>query len=105
MKEHLWSIHENFVDLMKPFRSKHLQTPEMEGRYSLKLVLPALVPDMDYSCLEVQNGEMAYDAFKTLSSLSPEERNVKRNDLLAYCNLDTYAMVKILRDLEVRCSE
>ena len=105
LEEHLLSIHENFVDLMKPFRSKHLQTPEMEGSYSLKFVLPALAPDLDYTCLEVQNGEMAYDAFKTLSCLSLEERNEKRNALLAYCKLDTFAMVRILKELEARCSE
>jgi hypothetical protein len=60
---------------------------------------------LDYEELEVQNGEMAYNTFKTLPDLSPEERNEKRNDLLAYCKLDTYAMVRILRDLEDRCSE
>ena len=105
LEEHLLSIYENFIDLMKPFRSRYLQTPEMEGRYSLKLVLPALAPDLDYEELEVQNGEMAYNTFKTLPDLSPEKRNEKRNDLLAYCKLDTYAMVRILRDLEDRCSE
>ena len=105
LKEHLLAIHGNFIDLMRPFRSKHLQTPEMEGKYSIKKVLPALVPDLVYTGLEVQNGEMAYDTFKTLKSLSPDERKEKRNALLAYCKLDTFAMVQILRKLVMLCSD
>ena len=105
LKEHLLAIHGNFIDLMRPFRSKHLQTPEMEGKYSIKKVLPALVPDLVYTGLEVQNGEMAYDTFKTLKSLSPDERKEKRNALLDYCKLDTFAMVQILRKLEIMCSD
>jgi hypothetical protein len=105
LKEHLLAIHSNFIDLMKPFQSKYLQTPEMESRYSIKKVLPALVPDLVYTGLEVQNGEMAYNTFKTLQSLSSEERKEKRNALLAYCKLDTFAMVQILRKLEELCCE
>ena len=103
LAEHLLAIKRNFIDLMAPFRSKHLQTPEMEGRYSIKKVLPALIPELGYSELEVQDGGMAYDTFITLPHLSPEEREEKRKALLAYCELDTFAMVKILRKLEEMC--
>ena len=102
---HLLAIKSNFIDLMAPFRSKHLQTPEMEGRYSIKKVLPALIPELGYSDLEVQDGGMAYDTFIALPHLSPEEREEKRNALLAYCELDTFAMVKILKELGERCEE
>jgi hypothetical protein len=103
LKEHLMAIHGNFIDLMKPFQSKYLQTPEMEGKYSIKKVLPALVPELVYTDLDVQNGEMAYDTFNKLQHLSPEEREEKRKALLAYCKLDTFAMVRILRELERWC--
>ena len=105
LKEHLLAIHSNFIDLMSPFRSKHLETTEMEGSYSIKKVLPALIPDLVYSDLEVRDGGMAYTTFKTLKHLSPEEKTAKRNALLAYCKLDTFAMVQILRKLEVLCSD
>jgi len=105
LKEHLLAIHGNFIDLMSPFRSKHLQTLEMEGSYSIKKVLPALIPDLVYSDLEVQNGGMAYDTFKTLQGLSDEEKDQKRNALLAYCKMDTFAMVQILRKMELLCKE
>jgi FMN phosphatase YigB (HAD superfamily) len=104
LKGHLLAIHENFIDLMAPFRSKHLQTPEMDGSYSIKYVLPALIPELAYSDLEVQNGEMACETFKSLQNLSPEERTEKRNALLAYCKMDTFALVKILKKLEEMCS-
>jgi hypothetical protein len=100
LSDHLLAIHSNFVDLMKPFQSKYLRTPEMEGSYSIKKVLPALVPDLRYSDLEVQSGDVAYSTFKTLSSLSPEEKEKKCKALLAYCELDTLAMVRILKKLE-----
>jgi hypothetical protein len=103
LKEHLLAINSNFIDLMSPFRSKHLQTPAMQGSYSIKSVLPALVPDLVYSDLEVQTGEMAYNVFKTLQNLSDSDRKEKRNALLAYCKLDTLAMVQILRKLELMC--
>lgn len=45
---------DRMVDLMVPFRRKHLYTPEMNGSYSLKAVLPALIPDLSYSDLEIQ---------------------------------------------------
>ena len=99
LEDHLMAIHDNFIDLLKPFRSKYLQTEEMEGSASLKFVLPALIPDLGYGDLEVKNGEMAYNTFKTLPNLSPEEKEKARKDLLAYCQLDTLAMVRILRKL------
>jgi hypothetical protein len=103
LSKHLLNLRDNFIDLMKPFRSKHLQTPEMQGSYSIKYVLPALVPELVYSDLEVQNGNMACETFKTLKDLSTEEEKNARNALLAYCKLDTFAMVKILNELKRLC--
>jgi len=48
------SLLERVIDLMVPFRRKHLYTAEMNGSYSLKAVLPALVPDLSYDDLEIQ---------------------------------------------------
>ena len=38
--------------------------------------------------------------FPRMKNMPPEEREKARKDLLEYCKLDTYAMVKILRELE-----
>ena len=97
---HLLAIERNFIDLMSPFHSKHLQTKEMQDSYSIKYVLPALIPELAYSDLEVQNGGMAYETFKSFPHLSSEEQTAQRNALLAYCKMDTIAMAKILRKIE-----
>jgi len=48
------------VDLMEPFRKQWLYLPMMKGSYSIKRVLPALVPGISYSDLEIQDGNAAF---------------------------------------------
>lgn len=93
---------DRFVDLAAPFRARALFLPEFEGSYSIKAVLPALVPDMTYDGMSVANGEDAQNAYKALllGKLSPEETATLRKDLIAYCRQDTLAMVKILAYLD-----
>ena len=75
----------------------------MGGRYSLKVVLPALFPDdpdLDYHALEgVHNGGEAAAAYDALALMEPEERERTMGQLLRYCELDTYAMVRIWQRL------
>jgi len=102
LSPHLMDIHDNIQDLMVPFQQKHFVTPTMRGSYSIKYVLPALVPEMEqaYSKLDgVQNGSDAMSAFANLSKLDSKEKEKMRESLLAYCKLDTLAMVKILAKL------
>ena len=76
----------------------------MQGSYSIKYVLPTLYPDdpaLDYHNLEgVHNGGEAMDVFQKMSSMSPEELKIRRKQLLKYCELDTYAMVKVWERLK-----
>ena len=46
-------------DLMIPFQQRWYYTPAMQGSYSIKKVLPALVPVMSYSNLNIQEGTTA----------------------------------------------
>ena len=75
----------------------------MDGRYSLKVVLPALFPDdpdLDYHALGgVHNGGEAAAAYDALALMEPEERERTMEQLLRYCELDTYAMVRIWQRL------
>jgi hypothetical protein len=88
---------ERVVDLMVPFRRKHLYTPDMNGSYSLKAILPALVPDLSYSGLEIQEGGSASMTYESLYyDTDPESIAKKRKNLLKYCELDTLSMVRIL---------
>jgi hypothetical protein len=87
-------------DLMIPFQQKWYYTPEMKGSYSIKAVLPALVPELSYKDLEIKEGGTASTVF-TQMVLGDFAGNIvkTRQALLAYCKLDTYAMVKILEKL------
>ena len=88
---------ERVVDLMVPFRRKHLYTPDMNGSYSLKAVLPALVPDLSYSGLEIQEGGSASLTYESLYyDTDPDSVAKKRGNLVKYCEMDTLSMVRIL---------
>jgi len=101
--EHLLAIAGNLVDLEVPFKNKSFYVPQMKGRSSIKVVLPALVPDMEkaYKELElVQNGGDAMNIFPLLADMPQEQKDRHRCALLKYCELDTLAMVKVLDKLK-----
>lgn len=97
----LMNIHDNIKDLMVPFQKRHYYTKEMNGSYSLKYVLPALLPDLTYKGMAVGNGDEAVTAYKSLPFIENAAESEKvRLDLLEYCKLDTYAMVRVLERLK-----
>lgn len=108
LAEHLLNIREHIVDLLVPFQSGWYYNRAMGGSFSIKSVLPAIFPDdpsLDYHNLEgVHNGGEAMTIFPKIKDMPPEEREKARHDLLKYCELDTYAMVKVWEEL-VRVSK
>jgi hypothetical protein len=100
----LMQIHDNIHDLMLPFQRKDYYVPSMRGSYSIKYVLPALVPQMAkaYNDLDgVQNGGEAMHTYAQLSQMKNKDEVLKlRASLLKYCKLDTLAMVKIMERLK-----
>jgi len=87
-------------DLMIPFQEKWYYTPAMQGRYSIKNVLPAMVPELSYKDLAIQEGGTASKVFESMmTGTFKGDENKTRTDLLEYCKLDTLAMVKILEKL------
>ena len=103
LKEHLLNIESNIKDLLIPFQSGYYYNRAMGGSFSIKSVLPAIFPDdpeLDYHNLEgVHNGSEAMSIFPLIKDMAPEEQIVARNNLLKYCELDTYAMVKVWEEL------
>lgn len=99
--EEIEKIKLRIVDLMEPFKSKHYYTPQMKGSYSIKKVLPALVPELGYDDLEISNGTAAGRAFESLLQMedTAEKKDLKKN-LLEYCKMDTLAMVKVLEKIQ-----
>ena len=101
--DHLMNLRDNFIDLATPFKNNDCCYPEMRGGFGLKVVLPTLVPEMidAYADLDgVHEGTGAQRAFEQLSNLSDTEEIFRvREALLSYCELDTYAMVRLLERL------
>ena len=93
------AIIDRLVDLMVPFQQKWYYTPSMQGSYSIKKVLPALVPAFNnsYASLTISEGGTASTVYAQMTDGSYEgDYDAARKDLLAYCKLDTLAMVEIL---------
>lgn len=99
LKDELERINCNMIDFLEPFKQRKYYTKEMQGSASIKYVLPVLYQkdsELDYHNLPVvHNGEEASEAFLSLKGKSKEKQKEIRNGLLVYCQLDTYAMVKI----------
>jgi len=103
LKKDLMRINNNIVDMYPIFRKRNIYLKEMQGSASIKKVLPALYPDdpeLNYSNLPlVHHGNEASETFLNLKKYSKEEQEKMRKGLLLYCELDTYAMVKIWEKL------
>lgn len=108
LSEHLLNICDNIKDLLEPFQSGYYYNRAMGGSFSIKSVLPAIYPNdpkLDYHNLEqIHNGSEAMTIFPRIKDMSPDEQERARRNLLAYCQLDTYAMVKVWEEL-IRVAE
>ena len=98
--EALIALSERYVDLLGIVRA-HYYHPAFHGSYSLKTVLPALVPDLTYEDLEVREGSVASLHYARMiePGVSEAERAELRQALLAYCERDTLAMVRVVETL------
>jgi predicted RecB family nuclease len=85
-----------------PIVRNHIYHPAFGGSYSLKSVLPALVPEMTYEGMEVADGQAAGLAWESLicGDCSEAERQRKRKTLLEYCCQDTLGMVRLVEKLQ-----
>jgi predicted RecB family nuclease len=96
----LAAIEGRLVDLL-PIVRDHVYHPALRGSFSLKSVLPALVPGFGYEDLDIRDGAAAAIALEAvLFGAASAERERLRTDLLRYCERDTKAMVELHRRLE-----
>ncbi|MFC1513596.1 DUF2779 domain-containing protein [candidate division KSB1 bacterium] len=94
-------IIDKIVDLMVIFRKRDYYSKHMKGGYSIKNVLPALIPEQSYSNLGISDGMMAMHEYIRLKTLKDErEKEQIMRNLKEYCALDTEAMIKIVNKLE-----
>jgi Domain of unknown function(DUF2779) len=97
LKQPLLALSQRLVDLL-PITKKHYYHPSQQGSWSIKKVLPAVAPDLRYDGLTgVKDGGMAMAAYveAIAPETVPERREQIRLELLAYCGLDTLAMVRL----------
>ena len=99
-QKQLSKLIDRIVDLMVPFQKKWYELPSFMGSYSLKYVLPVLVPELSYDSLAIQNGGDASSVYAIIKEQPIAVQMQQRNDLLAYCHLDTLAMVEIYKKLK-----
>jgi predicted RecB family nuclease len=93
-------IQQRLWDLL-PIIRDHLYHPAFGGSYSLKSVLPALVPEMTYDGMEVADGRAAGLVWESLIAgrCGQAEGQRKRKALLDYCQQDTLALLALTRRL------
>lgn len=85
-------------DLALIFQKQWYAHPDFKGSYSIKKVLPVLVPELSYKEMEVGEGATAMATWKRLVSeegMDDLEKSRLREAMLRYCEMDTFAMVKI----------
>ena len=94
------NIQARLFDLLPVVRD-HIYLPAFAGSYSLKSVLPALVPEMTYDGMQVGNGQDAGLAWKSLlrGGLDHTDREKIKKALLDYCGQDTIALLRLLERL------
>jgi len=87
---------DRLVDLLPIYRD-HYYHRNMLGSWSIKAVLPTIAPDLDYGDLEVGDGSAAQIAWLEAANAqtTAERREALRSQLLAYCERDTLAMVRL----------
>jgi CRISPR/Cas system-associated exonuclease Cas4 (RecB family) len=98
------ALAERLVDLL-PVAEQCYYHPSQQGSWSIKKLLPAMAPDLSYEALQgVQGGGAATAAY--IEAIGPDTTPARKAELdqqlRAYCQLDTYAMVRVWRILSGR---
>ncbi|MEA3327308.1 MAG: DUF2779 domain-containing protein [Chloroflexota bacterium] len=99
--QQLLEVNERLYDLMRVFKDGHYVHPDFHGSASLKAVLPALCPELQYNDLVISNGEetmLTWYRFQT-GKIPIENQAEIREAMKEYCKMDTFGMIAILEKL------
>ena len=96
LKDSLNAILGRLLDLHEIIK-EHVYHPDFKGKTSIKKVLPVLVPDLSYTGMAIGDGGEAILQFARMArgEIAGDEIATARAELLEYCKLDTYAMVRL----------
>ncbi len=100
LKSVLFKVVRRLWDLLSVIQH-HYYHPKFEGSFSIKNVLPALVPSLAYDDLTIQNGAVAAVMYQKMAFTETDlvERAHIAQALQEYCCRDTWAMVELRRFL------
>lgn len=98
-------IVDRIVDLEMIIRETYYNKA-FRGSYSLKVVLPVLVPEMSYDIFVIGDGGDASAIFAELAQGKYPDNEAAElcNELLNYCKQDTLALVRIHHKLHSLCN-
>ncbi|MBU0645858.1 DUF2779 domain-containing protein [Patescibacteria group bacterium] len=104
--EILQSVNERTYDLIEIFKQRMYLDPAFGGSSSLKAVMPVLCPDLSYDNLNIHEGGTASMSWPILTdpSLPKKKREQLYRDMIDYCRLDVYGMVRIVEELKKKVS-
>jgi uncharacterized protein DUF2779 len=89
-----------------PVIKEHYYHPAFEGSYSIKSVLPVMVPELSYRDLSIQEGAQAASEYYRMVFVENDwiEQLRIKDALLEYCARDTMAMVRLRRALKEKAT-
>jgi len=102
----LLSLNSRVYDLMEIFSKGLYLHPDFKGSASIKNVLPVLCPELSYGDLVIQNGMEAVIQWHNMTTgeFRGDHQELVYQALLKYCELDTFAMVRIWEELKNQLS-
>ena len=99
LRQRLLVLEDRLWDLLPVVRN-HFYHPDFGGSFSIKSVLPALLPNEGWGELEISDGQEAAVRYEqSLDSSGHDQRAGIFRDLKAYCRQDTLAMVRLFQAL------
>jgi hypothetical protein len=98
IRKRLWDLH--------PVIKEHYYHPAFRGSYSIKAVLPAMVPALSYRDLLIQEGGQAASEYYRMVFVEEDwiEQVKIKEALLQYCARDTVAMLELRRALKEKAA-
>ncbi|MFH1967180.1 MAG: DUF2779 domain-containing protein [Patescibacteria group bacterium] len=100
----LLDLNHRMYDLADVFKHGDYLDPKFEGSWSIKKVLPVLVPELGYQDLIIGEGGLAmltwWEMISAGESISQDAMSDIKQNLLQYCQRDTQAMVEIWKYLK-----
>lgn len=102
LAEKLLKVNERIKDLGDPFKNLDYIDKNFHCSWSIKKVLPVMCPDCSYKVLPINHGDQASSEWIRMNSddTPQEEKSEIKENLLRYCELDTWAMVRIWQELQ-----